>query len=76
MIDLDVIKARCNAATSLPWTAQLYDGDWWEIKPVAMGQDYGICEQPDAEFIAHAREDIPALIAEVEQLCLGEEVTR
>ena len=70
MIDLDAIKARCGAATSSPWMSRLYDDDLWEVIPVAKGQDYGVFEKADAEFVAHAREDIPALIAEVEQLRL------
>jgi hypothetical protein len=69
VIDLDAINARCKAATSLPWTSQPYD-DLWEVTPVAGGQDYGVFEEADAEFVAHAREDIPALIAEVERLRL------
>lgn len=68
MIGLYPIETRAKAATPGPWIAQLYGDEGWEIQPVARGQDYGICSQSDAEFIAHAREDIPALIAEVEQL--------
>lgn len=32
------------------------------------GPSVGACYHEDAEFIAHAREDIPALIAEVKRL--------
>jgi len=72
--DLDAIrdrcnaaKSRCNAATPPPWTSQPYD-DLWEVTPVARGQDYGVFEEADAEFTAHAREDVPALIAVIEWL--------
>jgi hypothetical protein len=30
--------------------------------------DSDLLAQPDAEFIAHAREDVPALVAEIERL--------
>lgn len=32
------------------------------------GPDVGACDRADAEFIAHAREDVPALVAEVKRL--------
>lgn len=61
---LQEIKAREQAATAGPWYA-----DGW-----AMWDDDldGFVElhdtDPDARFIAHARTDIPALVAEVERL--------
>jgi hypothetical protein len=61
------IEIRCAAATPGPWTAHPYAEDF-EIQPVACGQDYGVCSRADAEFIAHAREDIPALLAEIDKL--------
>jgi hypothetical protein len=61
------IESRCAAATPGPWTAHPYAEDF-EIRPIACGQDHGICSQPDAEFIAHAREDIPVLLAEINKL--------
>ena len=67
-VDLKAIKTRYEAATPGPWVPEHYSLDDWEIIPVARGQDYGICGQSDAEFIAHAREDIPALIVEIERL--------
>jgi hypothetical protein len=54
--ELDVIGARANAATPGPWT--------WP--------DWDDCSEQEAdannEFIAHAREDVPALVAEVRRL--------
>jgi hypothetical protein len=61
------IESRCAAATPGPWTAHPYGADF-EIRPIACGQDYGICSQPDAEFIAHARGDVPVLLAEIDRL--------
>ena len=65
---LDEIEARANAATEGPWEA-----DWrftgWDIS----GNDYDDDGLPaliasdadgeDADFIAHARTDMPALVA-------------
>jgi len=82
MLDLTPIKERCKKATSKPWhTGWLWDVDEWhkaELKVgLTVGATYrgGIClinlredGQDNAAFIAHAREDIPALIAEVERL--------
>ena len=75
--ELTAIQKRAEAATPGPWIAHP-----WEDDPeccagieAASGTeivktDCGIYppEMPDAEFIAHAREDIPALVAEVRRL--------
>lgn len=69
-LDLDAIKARMEAASPGPW----HHGERcvWEVYDVVVsdGDDGtgGAIHPGDAEFIAHAREDIPALIAEVERL--------
>lgn len=96
---LDAIRARCEAATPRPWTADLSEGDCgvysedcprgledcddacpqcdrWEILKGGLvdGPDYVECGEysyfsdNDAEFIAHARTDIPDLLADVERL--------
>ena len=59
-IDLNAIEARAKAATRGPWYEEGWfteneDGDYVEIEPA------------DAAFSAHAREDIPALLAEVKR---------
>ncbi|MEU7980498.1 hypothetical protein AB0B63_18440 [Micromonospora sp. NPDC049081] len=59
-IDLDAIETRTSAADPGPWTAHP-DGLVWSTligDPVS-----GSVEQPNAEFIAHARTDVPALLA-------------
>jgi hypothetical protein len=64
MIDLDEIEARANAATPGPWTPQtirLIDGVDLPDATVAQWQR-------DAAFIAHARTDVPALVARVREL--------
>lgn len=54
---LDEIEARLSAATPGPWTRT----QWEEEQP-------GVPWDADAEFIAHAREDVPALIAVVRKV--------
>ncbi len=61
--DPDAIRARCEAATPAPWEAD--DNDIW----TADGDRF-IGSPPriaDAEFIAHARTEIPALLDEIER---------
>ena len=81
-LDLEPIKARCDVATAGPWRAVLsYSGmpaagvsdiiGLNDEHVVCFGHDYdeyGYMAVEDAEFCAHARQDIPALIAEVEAL--------
>ena len=71
---LDAIRGRVNDATSGPWgcygdgahevfdAGEYSDGDRGEVVAAV------IDKLSDAVFIAHAREDIPALLAEVERL--------
>ena len=64
---LQAIKARANAATPGPWECHnddfvvvLHDGVWHTISIPDTS--------PNAAFIAAARADVPALVAEVERL--------
>ena len=72
-IDLEAIKARAEAATPGPWV--------WEIFSSACGSEWVVSDLtdrvvascsggwgPDARFIGSAREDVPALVAEIERL--------
>lgn len=70
MIDLAAIKARCAVATPGPWEA-----DGTELFVYQSREWIGECcrlDDPradrDTTFIAHARTDVPALVAEVELL--------
>ena len=75
---LNEIEARANAATEGPWAPDEYtevdpdgfyelsrviapdpDGDGW----CAIGVVHTGILRPDADFIAHARTDVPALVA-------------
>ena len=83
-LDLEVIKARAAAATEGPWEWDdpTISQHWSRPEPWATvvddevncgGYCYGGSSSPiksdaDGRFIAHAREDIPALVAEVERL--------
>ena len=75
-LDLDPIKARAEAATEGPWAPQFWrgqnqNGDYGE--PMIFYNDgetlsYLSAPNADVDFIAHARTDVPALVAEVERL--------
>ena len=68
------IRARLAAATEGPWSvdgpAQCGPGDTLTVYPVEDGGTLAYVQPSwdDAEFIAHAREDIPALLAEIDRL--------
>ena len=84
-LDLEAIKARAAAATEGPWEwdDSTIGQHWSRPQPWATVVDdevkcgdycYGGSSSPiksdaDGQFLAHAREDIPALVAEVERLC-------
>lgn len=70
---LDAIEARANAATEGPWArfsthlgaVQMVcpDTDWYERQHVNDVVIATLSSEPTAEFIAHARTDVPALVA-------------
>lgn len=62
--ELQQIRERAEKATAGPWE---YDGSDIMAPPFLDIVDH-VYETADADFIAHAREDIPALMAEVERL--------
>ena len=77
-LDLEPIKERLAAATPGPWKAKEDSWDGYSVviddngpgvsiiaEQIGQGEDGG---WGDAEFIAHAPEDIAALISEVERL--------
>ena len=72
--ELDEIEKRANAATPGPWYSGrdpsndeiIYDFDpWTDANACQIGE---IRHIEDIDFISHAREDVPSLIAEVRQL--------
>jgi hypothetical protein len=69
-LDLDVIEARANAATPGPWFAaaedvfrSANDPEYGPVSSLVGGAEANHPE--DALFMAHAREDVPALVVEV-----------
>ncbi|WP_207220962.1 hypothetical protein [Streptomyces albidoflavus] len=69
------IAARAEAATAGPWCtdgAEIYQGDEYAWDAFWVGETCRADEADggllDAAFIAHARSDVPALLAEVERL--------
>jgi len=63
--ELEVIRVRCEKATPGPWRCGGLDG--FKV----MGDGYMLCDVAstiNADFIAHAREDVPKLIAEIIRL--------
>jgi hypothetical protein len=80
---LDAIKARAEAATPGPWIAktnrhpQCNGEPWGWISGAKENTTWsGRRGKANAEFIAHARTDIPDLIAEVERLEAELEATK
>lgn len=82
MINLDRIERRANAATKGPWGFSYGDRRYiadpstdivGEVAPLYSGQTMCVfavasANQGDAEFIASARTDVPALVARVREL--------
>ena len=81
MMDLDAIRRRCDATTEGPWLANV-DGYGEGLMPVIPET---VLRNPtreeskqawiDAAFIAHAREDVPALLARVAELMVENAAT-
>lgn len=77
---LAAIRERADAATPGPWATALevdHDGQYWVVTPPDGSVLFSVCKvghkgelktEEDAEFIAHARQDIPALLAHIDAL--------
>lgn len=71
--ELEAIRERAEKATPGPWEAKMVhpfmDGrGQYRVGPSMPGGFQGTVFPGDAEFIAHAREDVPKLLAEVQRL--------
>lgn len=79
---LDAIKARAEAATGGPWRVQLDGFDYGPWDEVYVDNARGECPctpcgVSNAEFIAHARSDVPVLVAAVKAvLAISRETER
>lgn len=78
-LDLDAIQARCDAARPRPWAlhdalnGDGFPGRLWVVENPADGPGdhhvmINIGTRDDAEFIARARDDVPALLTRVREL--------
>lgn len=80
-LDLDAIKARADAASKGPWISATDTGRKNGVSLIGATADRGtgkaiaVLAAPDvrqravdADFVAHARDDVPALVAEVGRL--------
>ncbi|MCC7075331.1 MAG: hypothetical protein IT383_28720 [Deltaproteobacteria bacterium] len=80
--ELKAIRSRCDAATRGPWKAYVEGRDhesgssFIRTGGEARGEDIELsgATPADYDFIAHARQDVPALVVEVARLrrLLGE----
>ena len=59
----DYIVAACDTRTIVE-----EEGIDWEARGLPGNPGFGVMKLNDADFIAHAREDIPALVAEIDRL--------
>jgi hypothetical protein len=69
------IQERCDNATPGPWNYQMREDNGrakygWIRGPEALwiADIPGLPDRPDGDFIAHARQDIPFLLAEIARL--------
>ena len=70
--ELVAMWKRCNEATPGPWSSWVEGRDHWGGDDIIQtaGEDiypYG-ATVADKDFIAHARQDMPRLLAEIERL--------
>lgn len=73
--ELNAIEARANAATVGPWRGAKDEGVEADATAV-FETGCGCCtekflSEPDALFIANARTDVPALVAEIRRIKRG-----
>lgn len=72
--ELEAIRRRCNAATPGPWKSFIEGRDHASgssfIRTGETGKDIELsgATTDDQDFIAHARQDIPRLLKEIETL--------
>lgn len=64
---LDEIKERCEQAAPGPWRVEAHDGDnappWILCDALRFAMAELVADAPTHDFLAHAREDIPYLLA-------------
>lgn len=77
---IEAIKARCEQATAGPWKSLIEAGEKISGSDFIQtgGEDIYLtgATRADQDFIAHAQQDIPRLIAEIERLKLDAKIER
>ena len=72
ILDMDAIRQRCIMATPGPWKSYVEgrDHDSGSSFIMTSGEDIELigASVADQDFIAHARQDIPQLLAEIRRL--------
>jgi hypothetical protein len=72
ILDMDAIRQRCDQATPGPWKSYVEgrDHDSGSSFIMTSGEDIELIRASvaDQDFIAHARQDIPQLLAEIQRL--------
>lgn len=72
ILDMDAIRQRCDQATPGPWKPYVEgrDHDSGSSFIMTSGEDFELigASVPYQDFIAHARQDIPQLLAEIQRL--------
>jgi hypothetical protein len=78
ILDLAAIRQRCARATAGPWKSYIEGRDHTSGSNFIMtsGEDIEFlgATEADQDFIAHARQDIPLLLAEIDRLMLANKV--
>jgi len=71
-IEMAQMQARCDAATPGPWFARIEQREGFSgsdfIETSAQDIEMLGATEADYDFIAHARQDIPALLREIDRL--------
>ena len=72
ILDMDAIRQRCDRATPGPWKSYVEGRDHDSGSSFIMtgGEDIELigASVADQDFIAHARQDIPQLLEEIQRL--------
>ena len=66
--DLDAIRARCEAANPGPWTFDGFQVTTANAQCAVMAYEGPVESDPDAEFCAAARSDVPVLLDYIREL--------
>jgi hypothetical protein len=78
ILDLPAIRQRCARATAGPWKSFIEGRDHTSGSSFIMtgGEDIELlgATEEDQDFIAHARQDIPLLLAEIDRLMVANKV--